>query len=504
MDRRFPEQNQPWPRPPEWTNYPGQPQQRPPEWAGYARQAGEPEITQLPRFQEQPTRPERAVERRRERVPRVFLVWLLVAVLVAAGASSAVTVLVLRARSQPGQVGANPTSATSTASTPVATGQTATPAAAPTIPAGSLYTTAAGSLTRIDLQKNTTIWNIPVDDPSPPLIVGTRLFFNNEVSPGAFLEAASVDTGKQLWSSTKYGSGFLLGSDNMLYNAACDLTATSDPCHFYGINASTGAQLWSYDLPRGNAWIALQKGVLYGVSYTDYFALNAASGAQLWHQNIFRYTDQEANMTPVISGNVLSYASCNVTKQSRGASGCYLYAFNTANGAELWHMHTASTIMASPAIMDGVVYAGAIDGTLYAVSEQSGAKLWSANVGGTVGQVLAAAGMIYVEVIGADGQTAQIEALNASTHKPLWGQSQSGNSALKRIPGEPAPLSAAAPGAPSLPFSGGPSSHPFVFSQGLIYLHDSPTTISVLNARDGSTITQYTVNSIYGFTVVTA
>src|SRR5260370_9802945 len=102
----------------------------------------------------------------------------------------------------------------------------------------------------------------------------------------------------------------------MLYDNTCDLSAASDPCHLYGINASTGARLWSYDLPQGNAWIALQNGVLYGVSYTSYFALNASTGLPLWQRGLLRFTDQEANMTPLLTGTMLSFASCNLPKHS--------------------------------------------------------------------------------------------------------------------------------------------------------------------------------------------
>src|SRR5260370_34686913 len=223
----------------------------------------------------------------------------------------------------------------------------------------------------------------------------------------------------------------------MLCDSTCKLSAISDPCHLYGISADTGARFWSYDLPQENAWIALQNGVLYGVSYTSYFALNASTGLPLWQRGLLRVTDQEANITPLVSRKMLSLASCNVTKQSSGFPGCYLYAFDAATGAELWHLSTTSSIQATPTMMDGVVYAGAVDGTIYAVNEQSGTRLWTASVGGTVGQLLSSAGMIYVEIIGSDGQTAHVEAFDAATHRPRSGQS--GSPAIIRPHGQPQP-----------------------------------------------------------------
>ncbi len=345
---------------------------------------------------------------------------------------------------------------------------------------GSLYTAAVGSLTRIDLQTDKVVWTIGATDPSPPLVLGQTLFFENQDSSNSFLEAASAEAGRRLWRSQQYPSGFLLGANNMLYDNTCDLSAASDPCHLYGINASTGARLWSYDLPQGNAWIALQNGVLYGVSYTSYFALNASTGLPLWQRGLLRFTDQEANMTPLVSGKMLSFASCNVTKQSSGFPGCYLYAFDAATGAELWHLSTTSSIQATPTMMDGVVYAGAVDGTIYAVNEQSGTRLWTASVGGTVGQLLSSAGMIYVEIIGSDGQPQPTDRSLLDTVIPDARHS---------------PVSV---------LSGGPADNPCVLDHGVIYIHSNSNSIDVLSATDGNQVAEYTVTgvaSLSGFTV---
>jgi hypothetical protein len=157
-----------------------------------------------------------------------------------------------------------------------------------------------------------------------------------------------------------------------------------------------------------------------------------------------------------------------------------------------------------PAIINGVVYAGTFDGTLFALDAQSGTKLWTATVGpGTVGQVLALSGSIYVEIIASDGQTVQIEDLNAATHQPVWGQSQNGTDARFQAPGQPAYLSAGSPRAPRVPFSAGPSDNPLILTGGLIFVHDSPTVISALNPGNGDTVAQYPVQNIYGFTVLT-
>ena len=327
--------------------------------------------------------PEPSSKRGRGGFRRVFAMGLLL-VMVMVGSVTA-TVLVLLYTGHLGQVGATTSSSTPTlVAATTMPGQTATPTPAAVIQ-GSLYTAEVGSLTRIDLRTGKVIWTMNAASPTAPFVMGKTLFFDNQESSNYFLESASVESGRQVWRSSQYPNGFLLGTNNTLYDSTCNVYATSDPCHLYGVNASTGAQLWSYELPQGSTWIVLQNNVLYGVSYTSFFALNASTGSPLWQKNLLGYTDQEANMTPVLSGNVLSFASCNVTKQSSDFPGCYLYAFNAASGAELWHVPTTNAIQVTPTIMNGVVYAGAVDGTIYAVNEQSGAKLWTASVGGRWG-----------------------------------------------------------------------------------------------------------------------
>ena len=449
---------------------------------------------------------ERSSERQHGRFRRIFALGLLL-VIVMVGSVTA-TVLVLLYTGHLGHLGATASSSMPTlvAATTVP-GQTATPASA-TAMQGSLYTAEVGSLTRIDLKTGKVIWTMNATSPTAPFVMGKTLFFDNQDSSNYFLESASVESGRQLWRSSQYPGGFLLGANNALYDSTCNLYAASDPCHLYGINASTGVRLWSYDLPQGSTWIALQNNVLYGVSYTSYFALNASTGVPLWQKNLLRYTDQEANMTPLVSGNVLSFASCNVTKQSSGFPGCYLYAFNANTGAELWHVPITNAIQVTPAIMDGVIYAGAVDGTVYALNEQTGTQLWAVRVGGTIGQLLSSAGIVYIEIRNADGQTSHMEALDAATHRILWGQNNSNTVfGSREQPASLVSLDTAMPLVQRLPataFSGGPADNPFVLDGGLIYIHSGSNIVDAFSASDGSQVTEYSVpgvDSIYGFTV---
>jgi outer membrane protein assembly factor BamB len=490
MDRRFPEPEQPGSSgQPPW--YP------PPAWSEYPEQSGVSDRTLPPR---RPA-PERWVERRQARFPRMFLIWLVLAILLAGGTGSLVTALVLRS---PLPVGPGRRTGTARPPTSPATVGAAPSPTLPGTPSGTLYAAEPGSIGRYTLPNTQqATWSLPIPYPDALLHLGNRLFFQNDQAPGGYLEAVNAATGQQIWQNTQYGGGFLLGSGNMLYDAACSDTLNSTGttiCNLYGINADTGAKVWAYPLNNGSAWIALQKGVIYIVSYTSYFAVNAATGTLLWQQNLFRYLDQNANMAPAVSGNVLSFASCNVTKQSRGLPGCYVYAFSTSNGAELWHMYTTTQIWATPAMMNGVVYAGSLSGTLYALDEQSGKQLWTATVGDSIGQILGEARSVYVETVSPDGQISQIEAFDASTHQPRWGQSQNSTGTSFRAPGQPVLLFASNHSISRARISGGIGSGvPFLLIHGLIYVEETPSAIDVLSTSNGSIVIQLNIAATDGF-----
>lgn len=444
--------------------------------------------------QSQPSN-EAEVARRRLGKRRVFGGAIGLALLLGSGLLAAA--LILRPGGLPAHASGGAPTPTPTVSTPVP-GQPQ--------PLGSLYLAAAGSLSRLNMRTGDVLWNMPDSSPMNPLVVGQMLFFNDYSAAVPALTAVNIRTGQQVWSSQSYPNGFLQGAGNMLYDSLCDFSSGSIACHLYDIDASTGVQRWSYDLQQGTTWITLHNGVLYGVSYTKYFALNAATGSLLWQQDLLRYTDQEATMAPAISGNVLSFASCNTTKQSSGYAGCYLYAFNAHTGQELWHMATTSSLQSAPAIMNGVIYAGAVDGTFYALKEQDGTQLWSTNAGGFVGQVLAQNGSIYVGVLSVDGSTFSIVAFDAATHATRWGQA----STLGQSSAQPLSLVQSGAGrsllpqAPRTPFSGGPAAHPFVLEHGLIYLQNGSASVSVLNAVNGYLAARFTAPddaALYGFAV---
>ncbi|HTD74049.1 MAG TPA: PQQ-binding-like beta-propeller repeat protein [Steroidobacteraceae bacterium] len=59
-----------------------------------------------------------------------------------------------------------------------------------------------------------------------------------------------------------------------------------------------------------------------------------------------------------------------------GSNDHFLYAVNSADGAQRWKFKTGSRVASSPAVSQGRVYFGSYDGNIYAVDAKSGEQRW--------------------------------------------------------------------------------------------------------------------------------
>ncbi len=74
-----------------------------------------------------------------------------------------------------------------------------------------------------------------------------------------------------------------------------------------------------------------------------------------------------------------------------------VYALNAKTGAVKWIYPTGTSVRASPAVANGVVYIGSRNNNLYALNAQTGALLWSYATGGEVeSSPVVTNGMVYV------------------------------------------------------------------------------------------------------------
>jgi len=129
---------------------------------------------------------------------------------------------------------------------------------------------------------------------------------------------------------------------------------------FYALDATTGAVIWQYDTGnRGDSGIyssaAYANGVLYFAGSKTVYALNASDGSLAWsYQPVGTIV-----ASPAIANGVLY-----ITTESG-----YLAALDTAANPvkrQLWyHRWTGATIFGSPIVSNGAVYVAVSDGNLY-------------------------------------------------------------------------------------------------------------------------------------------
>lgn len=211
----------------------------------------------------------------------------------------------------------------------------------------------------------------------------------------------------------------------------------------YGINAGTGAIVWSTfntESPAYSSFVVFDN-VLY--SHTDngnLWAVNAQTGAFVWD-----YPDGNTGWNPPTEGNGSIYVvtadgqTLSALKPAPGGlewtysfpvfpnsapavvngvvyvGADQVYAINK-NGTLLWTFtNSTAQKFRSPAVSSGVVYIGAFDNNLYALNASSGIQAWSAPVGGLNGSPAVDYQRVYVSSL--DGH---VYALNKKTGARLW------------------------------------------------------------------------------------
>jgi outer membrane protein assembly factor BamB len=286
---------------------------------------------------------------------------------------------------------------------------------------------------------------------SSPAVVNGVVYVGSDSS--GIVSALDANTGAQLWF---FNTGFGVAAWPAVANGVVNFG--SHDLTVYGVNASTGAGLWSYDMnsdvgPVATSQPTVADGVVYIGSQANSFdgafnalyALNASTGVRLWASGTGMYegvgavagspavangvvyfgSDDIVNAVKSTGAQLWTFATGNTVESSPavangvvyvGSDDANLYALNASTGAKLWSYTTGNQVHSSPAVANGVVYVGSGDGNLYALNASTGVKLWSYTTGAGVNSSPAVAnGVVYV---GSDD--GNIYALNASTGAKLW------------------------------------------------------------------------------------
>ncbi|MEO5494822.1 MAG: PQQ-binding-like beta-propeller repeat protein [Sphingomonas sp.] len=147
----------------------------------------------------------------------------------------------------------------------------------------------------------------------------------------------------------------------------------SDDGHVYALDAKSGALKWRFAAGAGVASSpSAVDGTVYVTAWDGHlYAIAAATGIERWHVDLGRdlgamnYWDFHTS-SAIPFGNAL-YA---------GSGDGHLYAIDRASGRTLWRADAGARIRGTPAVTDKFVVFGTMSGHLIALDRATGARRW--------------------------------------------------------------------------------------------------------------------------------
>jgi outer membrane protein assembly factor BamB len=211
--------------------------------------------------------------------------------------------------------------------------------------------------------------------------------------------------------------------------------------HLYVLDRTTGSELWNVNVGSPvNSSPAVARGiVIFGSRDGTFYAFDARSGRERWRFETgdlipwewgFEGWDAYTS-SPVVADTLVLF----------GAGDGFLYAAELTSGRELWRFETEGrirsspetegaslvsaefgfdrkSIIASPAVVDGTVYAGSRDGHMYAFDQETGERRWRADhrLSWAMSSPAALDGVLY------SGTSDQlfVHALNVDSGEEIW------------------------------------------------------------------------------------
>ena len=215
--------------------------------------------------------------------------------------------------------------------------------------------------------------------------------------------AVKAATGRKAWS---FETEAVTAAPEVVGDVVCLSTSAG---HFYALRVADGTRAWDLDtsLPTTykRTWAVDGGNVIFGSTTSSPQAYDAATGTKG-----VRFTTQEPYVMALSAAGGVLYAI--------DAFGM-LYAFHTANGAEIWHKQllTSDDLPGTGLTIDGGgIYVGTTSGALYKVDTTNGQVLWTYHPGsGLASDVVVADGVVYLR-----DNNGTLHAISAANKKQLW------------------------------------------------------------------------------------
>lgn len=351
-----------------------------------------------------------------------------------------------------------------------------------------LYLVALDGLYRLETISGKVSWFFQLDPHIPsgkgvsstiltsPVATHDTVYFggvDNQQFGQNYLFALNAINGTLRWKFPIIGEMHSLQLvDNILYGSVSDrYPATTG--HIMAFDASNGKVRWSSPFNFYNTSIgSIIGGMLYVSSGNTLFALNISNGHILWS-----YTTSASMIfgTPqFVNGTlyVTQVSQANDAIPTKGSG--YVDAIDPQCGNVLWQSKKfAAQISFQPAIADGSIFIGSVDGYAYALDTNTGKLNWQYKTGGSINSIFgdpqAANGKVFFyavnETIGASTSNSNFFALDTAHGTRLWSAS---------IPTD----------------RGSPGFQPGVFSDKIIYA-TSDGVIHLIKTSNGTSAGQW-------------
>lgn len=233
--------------------------------------------------------------------------------------------------------------------------------ASPAVSGRAVYLGSRGPLHAIDAETGEPLWHTEVDGffRSSPTITDSTVYVG---SWDGHLYAVDAATGEEKWT-------FKTGSKIYATPAVAGgrVYISSNDNHVYAVDAASGQEIWRFEtdsgpvsplIPRISSPAVAEGTVYIGSLGGSVYALDAATGEARWTVEI----GGKVGSSPTVAGGVV-YVGNDAEDYHDGG---YIYALGAEDGGLRWRFDTGERVgTSSPAIANGTLYVGTMEGTLY-------------------------------------------------------------------------------------------------------------------------------------------
>jgi outer membrane protein assembly factor BamB len=219
---------------------------------------------------------------------------------------------------------------------------------------------------------------------SSPAVVDGTVYFGT-LNPERPFCAVDAQTGEERWCCDTSDTG-LVHSSPVIFGNTVYFGSTFGV--IYASDTKTGQEKWRFEVSQSADYAPAidEAGTLYfGSKDTYFYALDGQTGEEKWKSSLA--SPSWVTGSPIVAGEMVYIGSSDARR---------IFALETDTGEKVWEFNVGGYAWASPALADGVIYAGSGNRRLYAIDAQTGQELWQFEAEGAIySSPMVADGSVY-------------------------------------------------------------------------------------------------------------